>query len=72
MNQRQATPGCSSSTTILPSCVRSFSSCRVSSRSSAPSRMATGLRDAVQEYQPDIIVLDITLPPVSGIASRRN
>ena len=26
-----------------------------------------GLRDAVRDYQPDIIVLDITLPLVSGI-----
>ena len=28
----------------------------------------TGLRDAVRNHQPDIIVLDITLPAVSGIA----
>ena len=27
-----------------------------------------GLREAVRNHQPDIIVLDITLPPVSGIA----
>ena len=27
-----------------------------------------GLRDAARDYQPDIIVLDITLPPVNGIA----
>ena len=27
-----------------------------------------GLRDAVRNHQPDIIVLDITLPAVSGIA----
>jgi DNA-binding NarL/FixJ family response regulator len=27
-----------------------------------------GLRDAVRNHQPDIIVLDVTLPPVSGIA----
>jgi DNA-binding NarL/FixJ family response regulator len=27
-----------------------------------------GLRDAVWNHQPDIVVLDVTLPPVSGIA----
>jgi DNA-binding NarL/FixJ family response regulator len=55
-------------TTILPYCARSFSSCPASSRSPGRWRTATGLRVALEEHQPDIIVLDITLPPVSGIA----